>query len=602
MNLFLSVPNSRWWTRLCAFVAAVLLWGASGSLNAAVDPASLLPPEKAFAPQVFNNAEGIRIDFAIAEGYYLYRDKISVSTTPKADLAPPKFPEGVVKKDEFFGEQTIYKHRITIPYAYSRGLPNPYTLKITYQGCAEAGICYPPATSEFFIDREGVIVPKGADMPLNGMAAPRHNVPAGGVFDLGQPGGKPLWSQLLGFFLAGLGLSFTACMYPLLPIVSSIVVGGRPVGKARAFALALTYTQGLALTYTVVGVAAGLTGSLLTVFLQQRWVLLTAAALLVLLALAMFGVVRLQMPARLQSWFHHHSNRLSGGRLASVFAMGMVSALIVGPCVAPPLAFALGYIGQSGNALLGGAALYALALGTGVPLVAVAVFGSALLPRAGNWMRAIQAAFSLLMLAAAVYVASPFLPYALAVAAYTLLLVIPGIWLLYRALKISGSLKSAAMLPGLALCTAGMWFGGQSLLGETTMLHRWLTLVPPAQQQSAKARHFTDVAAWQEAVNTALKQQPNEPVLVDFYADWCATCREMQADTLKPEVLALMFDPKRLFTLDVTANTPQQQQALKRYGLYGPPGVFLVRADGSHSAALLGYAKPDDFAAWLKAN
>lgn len=234
-------------------------------------------------------------------------------------------------------------------------------------------------------------------------------------------------------------------MYPLIPIVSSIVVGDKAASKGRAFALSMVYVQGLALTYTLVGVIAGLTGALLTVWLQQPWVVLAAAALMVVLALSMFGLFSIQLPAAVQSYFQNQSNKLSGGKIASVFVMGMLSALIIGPCVAPPLAFALGYIGQTGDAALGGLALYALALGTGLPLIIIGTFGGHILPKAGVWMNGIKYAFGFVLLAVAVYLATPFLPYLLVVALYTLLMLVPAGLLLAQAPKMAGRLKNVPL-------------------------------------------------------------------------------------------------------------------------------------------------------------
>ena len=223
--------------------------------------------------------------------------------------------------------------------------------------------------------------------------------------------------------------------------MSSIVVGDKQASKGRALALTVVYTQGLALTYTLVGIIAGLTGALLTVWLQQAWVVLAAAGVMVVLALAMFGVFSLQLPSQIQSFFQQQSHRLSGGKLASVFAMGMFSALIVGPCVAPPLAFALGYIGQTGDAVLGGLALYVLALGTGVPLIVIGTFGGHILPKAGAWMDGVKYAFGLILLAVAVYLATPFLPYGVVVGLYTLLLWVPAVWLLMKWGKLTGGVR-----------------------------------------------------------------------------------------------------------------------------------------------------------------
>ena len=299
-----------------------------------VDASKLLPPEQAFVPQVQVSAEGINVQFQIADGYYLYQSKIEAATDPEQLLAQPKFSQGEIKEDEFFGKQTVYYRAAQVVWAYRTG-SDRYKLTLSYQGCADVGVCYPPSETTFEIQGSGVYQ-ANTQPELNGKArflapdAAPTSAPDSSRFKLSW---ETLNANLLAFFLAGLGLSFTACMYPLIPIVSSIVVGDKQASKGRALALTVVYTQGLALTYTLVGIIAGLTGALLTVWLQQAWVVLAAAGVMVVLALAMFGVFSLQLPSQIQSFFQQQSHRLSGGKLASVFAMGMFSALIVGPCV-----------------------------------------------------------------------------------------------------------------------------------------------------------------------------------------------------------------------------------------------------------------------------
>ena len=393
-------------------------------------------------------------------------------------------------------------------------------------------------------------------------------------------------------------------MYPLLPIVSSIVVGDKKASKGRAFALTVVYVQGLALTYTLVGIIAGLTGALLTVWLQQAWVVLAASALMVILALSMFGLFNIQLPNAVQSYFQNQSSRLSGGKIVSVFVMGILSALIVGPCVAPPLAFALGYIGQTGDAVLGGLALYVLALGTGVPLIIIGTFGGHILPKAGDWMNAIKYAFGFILLAVAVYLATPHLPYYLVVVLYTLLMLVPAFMLLGNGRKQKFRLKAAAYAFGGVLLIGGAWFGWQSANGKTTALHHFLTLNPPSEagNPAEHGKMFTDVAALKVAMADALKEYPDKPVILDFYADWCISCKEMAAYTLNQPEVHQAVDMGRFFQIDVTANTPDHQALLKEYGLFGPPGVFVVRADGSHSEPLLGFVRADKFIEWYERN
>lgn len=569
----------------------------------AVDAAKLLSPEEAFVPQVQVGDQGINVQFAIADGYYLYQAKITAETTPDGVLSEPTFSPGEEKHDEFFGKQMVYHHAAQAVFPFRNGQPGSFRLKLTYQGCAEAGVCYPPSESVFEISGSGLYQ---AGQPVQGVN--RFLSPANQIKPSMQPetahrftlSWDTLNANLLAFFLAGIALSFTACMYPLIPIVSGIVVGDRNAGKGRAFVLTLAYTQGLALTYTVVGMIAGLTGALLTVWLQQPWIVLPAAAVMVLLALSMFGWFNIQLPSAVQSFFQNQSNRFSGGKLVSVFVMGMFSALIVGPCVAPPLAAVLGYIGKTGDAVLGGLALYAMALGTGVPLILIGMFGGHILPRAGSWMNGIKYAFGFILLAVAVYLATPYIGYAAAAAMYTLIAVIPAGLLLVRFNKQTGCLKALCGVLGVVLLAGGVWFGVQSGRQQPTVLHNFLTLHPAPAHTDSEIRRFTSVAALKAAMETALREDADSPVLLDFYADWCVSCKEMEAYTLSDAEVRKNIPLARMFQIDVTENLPEHRALLKEYGLFGPPGIFAVYADGTRSEALLGFVQSPQFIAWYR--
>lgn len=564
----------------------------------------LLPAEKAFIPSITVTDQEVIVQFNIADGYYLYRDKISVETSPKEIISQPTFSHGKEKHDEFFGKQEVYYHTAEVRWLLNNPSATPFKLTLHYQGCADAGICYPPVDNTFEINGTGQY-----DLPTNNLTnrflsnnqpssdnIPNDNVPKTqdqGRFNLSW---NTLGANLLAFFIAGLGLSLTACMYPLLPIVSSIIIGDQKGGKKRAFLLATIYVQGLAVTYTLVGVIAGLTGSLLTVWLQQAWVVLLAALIMVVLALAMFDVYTLQLPNKLQSFFQNQSSKLSGGKVISVFFMGIFSALIVGPCVAPPLAVALGYIGQTGDAVLGGLALYILALGTGVPLILVATFGGHILPKAGSWMNGIKYTFGLILLAVATYLATPYLPYSIVVTIYSLLLIVPGIILLVNTRKLIGQLKIFAMILGISLMGLGVYFSGSSITRHQSFIHQFLTLTPKTNQHFGQS--FTDPSAMNAAIEQAFHQDDKRPVIIDFYADWCISCKEMAAYTFSQDTVQAALDENRFFQLDVTDNTPAQQAMLKDYGLFGPPGLFVVHSNGQRSEPLLGFVPPEPFLTW----
>ena len=581
--------------------------------HAAVNPEDLLPPEQAFVPTVTVSEQGVDVQFKIADGYYMYQGKITADTQPEKLLADtPTFSAGEPKEDEFFGKQIVYHQTANVKWSYQKTAPQQYTLNLHYQGCAEVGVCYPPVDTSFNIAGSGIY---DIDAPVNttkelftkkaqgNVPNAMQNVPLSSEnvdkSSLKTVSRDTIWANVLWFFVAGLGLSFTACMYPLLPIVSSIIVGDKSSSKKRAFALSFVYVQGLALTYTLVGVLAGLTGALLTVWLQQAWVVLTAAALMVVLALSMFGLFNIQLPNAVQSYFQNQSNQLSGGKMVSVFVMGMLSALIVGPCVAPPLAAALGYIGKTGDALLGGGLLYSMALGTGVPLMLVGTFGGHVLPRAGDWMNGIKYAFGVILLAVAVYLATPFLPYGVVVALYALLMIVPAVYLLTRLPKLKSSLKLYAGVLAIVLAVSGTWFAWQSVNGGTTRLHNFLTLHQPVDGV-AHGQKFTNVNDLQAAIQAAFAANPNQPVLLDFYADWCVSCKEMEAKTFGHASVQAAVPMARLMQIDVSAATPEHKALLQEYGLFGPPGLFVLKADGSRSDALLGYAEPDEFVAWFE--
>ena len=582
-----------------SFILPVLL--CAGMAAHAIDAGQLLPAEQAFRPTVAAGEQDVAVQFQIADGYYLYQEKIRVETEPSGLLGTAKFSQGKEKEDEFFGKQTVHYHQAVVKLPFQSAAPATYRLTLTYQGCADVGVCYPPVTKTLEIKGTGVYGDTAAPPAgSNRFTAPQDGTPA--ASPVPQPRKNPfslsrdtLGANLLAFFSFGIGLSFTACMYPLLPIVSGIIVGDRAnAGKRRGLILSSVYVQGLALTYAAVGVLAGLTGSLLTVWLQQPWVVLSAAALIVVLALGMFDVFTIQLPSFIQSYFQQQSSKLSGGKMASVFVMGMLSALIVGPCVAPPLAVALGYIGQTGDAALGGLALYSMALGTGVPLVLVGTFGGHILPKAGAWMNGIKHAFGIILLAVAVYLAAPFLPYGLTVALYSLLLVIPGGLLLGKHLR-NRQIKPLAMGLGSLLLTVGVFFAVQSVRMQPTFLHQALTVFPPRQTAH---RVFTAPQQLNSAMQQALAS--GKPVVLDFYADWCASCKEMEHKTFsRPEVQAAV-PPDRVFKIDLTDNTPEQRALLQEYGLPGPPGIFVIHPDGRRSSPLIGFTEPAAFIEWYR--
>ena len=591
------------------FMLLVLLPGLNSAVLAA-DNKNLLPPEQAFIPELIVHNQDIRVHFVIADGYYLYRNKIQITTEPADIFGEGQFiRQGQQKHDEFFGTQQVYYNHADAVWHYKADAKTvPYQLTLSYQGCADAGICYPPVENTFTISRTGKyrITPQSTHIqpvPPDTFTDPPVKAPppewsgSSGGDSLFQLSRATLITNLMTFFIAGMGLSLTACMYPLLPIVSAIVMGTRrKTTKLRAFILSFVYVQGLAFTYTIVGIVTARTGAFLTGWLQQPAVVLAAAAILVILALSMFDLYSIQLPARWQTFFQRVSGRFHGGHLLSVLIMGALSALIVGPCVAPPLAFALGYIAQSGDAALGGMALYVMALGTGIPLILISVFGVHILPRAGKWMIGVKYLFGLMLLGAATYIATPFLNYYLVVTIYTLLMLIPAIYLGWQWYHSSARQRWFNAITGILFLACGIGFVSASIMHCVTPLHRFLTLTPPNGQHFG--RYFDKPEQLRQAMQELFDEDPNKPVLVDFYADWCISCKEMTAFTLSKASVRRVIEEKRFLQIDVTNNTPAQRRMMQRYGLYGPPGLFVVHRNGYRSQPLIGYVPASELLSW----
>ncbi|WP_410498952.1 protein-disulfide reductase DsbD [Chitinibacter sp. S2-10] len=364
---------------------SILAWGNS----------EFLPPEKAFRAELTRiDAKTIEARFTIAPGYYLYRDRIQISANGL--VLSTQIPPGEIKNDPSFGKVAVFHKQLIIRLSTPQAIGAQQAFTLKYQGCAEAGICYPPQT-------QTIKLGESKSPALKQLFGAQNNVnpptPEQQFF------GGSFFGTLGVFFLAGIALALTACMYPLIPIVSGIVIGQHKTHRWHAFSLTFVYVQGMAISYTVIGVAAALTGTLLVVALQQPWVIALFALFFVAMALSMFGLFNVQLPASLQSRLSSASMKLPGGKWTSVLLMGLLSALIIGPCIAPPLAAALAYIGQSGNIWLGGSALYSMALGLGLPLLAIGAFGSTVLPKiSGKVMQGIKIIFGVVLLAMALWV------------------------------------------------------------------------------------------------------------------------------------------------------------------------------------------------------
>ena len=597
-----------------------------------------LPPEQAFRFSAKpHDAKSVEVAFAIAPGYYLYREQFKFAANG-ATLGAPVIPPGKVKYDVTFEKDVeTYRNAITILVPVEQAGAE-FRLLVTSQGCADAGLCYPPMQSAAAVGLSGFGgagtarveapgAPSGPALATTSVAAAQAT-PAteSSTIDAVLHGGS-FWPIVGAFFIAGLLLSLTPCVLPMLPIVSSIIVGqaGTPtpalagaggdgsssasagVSRGRGFVLAASYSFGMAVVYTAFGVAAGLAGEGLAAALQNPWVLGAFALGLVALSLSMFGVYELQLPSALAGRFTSAAQKLPAGRVAGVCAMGGVSALIVSPCVAAPLAGALLYLSQTRDVWLGGTALFSLAAGMSVPLLLVGASAGALLPRAGAWMVEVKAAFGVLLLAVALWTVQPIVPGPLALALWGLLALLAAAMLVHRA----RSLKTAESAP--AAATAAPRLGWRQAIAALLGLVGVLQVVGAASgatdplqplarfsaqnglDASPGMPRFQSVKSVDEL--DAVLKSAGKPVMLDFYADWCVSCKEMERFTFTDPAVQRRLAGAVLLKADVTANNAQDRELLKRFSLFGPPGTIFFDASGREirPARLIGYQNSGRF-------
>ena len=569
---------------------------------------SFLPPAQAFRPAAeVVSSDQLNIHFDVQPGYYLYKTKLGVEPTglmpADVQLTPGSLPAGIMKDDPNFGPTEIYQAPIDWPIQVSGGQrPFNLTLAVRYQGCASQGICYPPEIALL------TVTLPAADAPADEVAVPnlaaQPTQAANGISEIARSLDEGmLWLNLLIFFGAGIGLAFTPCMLPMMPIIVTVILGrhdaAHPISHSRGFLLALFYVLGMAITYSVAGVFAGLSGTLVSGLLQNPWVLSSFALVYVLLAGAMLGFYTLQLPNALQGKLAEGSQRLHGGSLPAVFGLGMLSALIVGPCVAAPLAGALLYIGQTGNGFLGGLLLFCLAFGMGVPLLAMGASAGTLVPKTGPWMESIKKAFGFILLGTAWWILSPVLPGQVILGGFGVLAVFAAI--LLRAIDrlpdrapLSARLGKAfgivALIVGLA------WIVG-ALAGGTRLDQPLspFTGSPPEAVSQVAPLPMTTVTTL-ESLENALRDS-QKPVFIDVYADWCVSCKEFEHDTLGDPAVRRALEAFTLIRVDVTASDDAARNLLKRFGLYGPPGMVFYAPGGRllHDATLAGYVGPEVF-------
>ncbi|MGE0558658.1 MAG: protein-disulfide reductase DsbD [Burkholderiales bacterium] len=566
----------------------------------------LLEPEKAFAFSARVAApDAIEVRYVIAKGYYMYRDKFRFALEPSAvGAGPAELPPGRLKKDEFFGETQVFRDEVRIRLPINAGGMERAVLVATSQGCADAGVCYVPVEQKAELRLTAVGNFPAGEEPLSRLFAGSRSPDAaakgedGLVADLFH---GETWLLIASFFGFGLLLSFTPCVLPMVPILSGIIVGrGQHMTRAHGVLLSLAYVLGMAITYALAGVAAGLSGAMLSAALQNPWVLGGFAAIFVALALSMFGFYELQLPTALQSRLAGASSRLHGGHYTGVFVMGVLSALIVGPCVAAPLAGALLYISQSGDAALGGSALFAMALGMGAPLVAVGASAGALLPKAGPWMETVKRFFGVMLLAVAIYLVSPVIPVTAQMLGWAALLVFTGIYLraidpLPPAARTFARLSKGA---GVIALVAGIAFLVGALSGSRDVLQPLSGLRGTAAgAPTGPGVAFQRVADLAE-LDAAISAAGGKTVMLDFYADWCVSCKEMERYTFTDPAVQSRLAGMVKIQADVTANTAEHQALLKRFRLFGPPGIVFFDPAGREIQGLrvIGFQPAGKFA------
>jgi len=589
----------------------------TNSLFSSDSQAEFLSPDEAFKLNLTAlDADNIQASFSVAPGHYLYRQRIKFEIKNATDaqanqpnIAQITLPAGEIKEDANFGKQEVYHHDFKANIKLSNVSGSEVLIAATYQGCSEKGLCYAPIKNPIV-----VALNKATDSPVIKADSPSsaEMLPEDDVATLLKTGN--IWLIILGFFGAGLLLSLTPCVLPMIPILSSIIVGSQTQGvhqsKLHSFGLSVAYVLGMALSYTLAGVAAGLSGNLLSQSLQNPWVLGASALVFVLLALSMFGFYELQLPSALETKLIKTSNQFKGGQFLGVFVMGALSALIVSPCVAAPLAGALIYISQSQNVVLGGTALFALSLGMGVPLLLIGASAGKLLPKTGNWMNTVRNFFGVLMLAMAVWLISPVIPASVQLALWATLLIVTAVYL--SALdnlpahangfdRFWKGIAVILLIFGITLLI-GALSGAKSALqpfnGITSSFAANNKNASQLQQSSSLA--FTRIASNAE-LDLKLAETNGKPVMLDFYADRCVACKELEQLTFSAPNVQKLLENTTLLQVDVTANSDEDKALLKRFALYGPPGIVFFDGNGKpmSSVKTIGFQNAEHFTATL---
>jgi thioredoxin:protein disulfide reductase len=565
----------------------------------------LLEPDDAFNffAEV-NNDQQLVLNWRIAKGYYLYQEKIAATVIQPNTISvgPISFPEGKHKTDEIFGETIVYYNDVTltVPFATPLKQATDITIEVSFQGCADIGVCYPPMNKQVtlsFQPTKGSIPPTTS---ANNTISEQDQI-ANSLFS------NTVWITCLTFLGFGVLLSFTPCVFPMIPILSGIIIGhGKDLTTRKAFYLSFSYVFASALTYAGFGILAGLFGSNLQATFQNPWILSFFSGLFVLLALSMFGLYQIQLPTTIQSKLSQLSQHQKHGSLWGSAIMGVLSTLIVGPCVAAPLAGVLIYIGQTGDAILGGFALFSLGIGMGIPLLIIGVSAGKLLPKAGHWMEPIKYFFGVMLLAVAIWLVERILPASIILVLWSGLLIVSAIYL--KAVerlpenangwhKLSKGIGAILLIYGIILMV-GAASGGSNPLKplanfSTNQKHT-------VQQHPLSFKKIKNSADLNSALQLAA--QNKQFAMLDFYADWCVSCKEMEAFTFTDSSVQGALKNVMLLQADVTQNDNEDRLLLNKFSLIGPPAILFFDTNSTElkQNRVIGYMGPNDFLTRLK--
>lgn len=610
-------------------ISALANLGGSGT-------AEPLEPEQAFRPTLVLQNHTVLVHWDIAKDYHLYRDRVKAGLADtQATISAANIGKGTIVDDPVLGKTDVFYNNLDLKLDVHTNGASSAVVVVGFQGCADVGLCYPPMAQAWRVNfTSGAIEPltqapkttlnQVIDLPAITEPTPGTAAPAPVPVSEKAPSAAAqapaqisqtdaitqqlktgsIWTIILGFLVIGLLLAFTPCVFPMIPILAGIIAGqGDKITTRKAFILSLVYVLAMAVTYTLAGVLAGLFGSNLQAAFQNPWILSAFAAIFVALAFSMFGFFELQLPSALQSKIMQVQNNQQGGTLIGVAIMGLLSALIVGPCMAPPLAGALIYIGQTGDAILGGVALFAMSIGMGIPLIVVGTLGGKFLPKAGAWMDAVKFVFGVLMLGVALWMLERIIPSAIAQMLWGLLLIGSAVYLSAAdPLKEphSGWLKLWKTLGIILLIWGTLILVGVAAGGKGTVFTPLSGLAIGGENPSASSQplSFKQVKNLNELNQELAKAKAaGKPVMFDFYADWCVSCKEMEHNTFSNPAIIAALKPFVLLQANVTENNAEDKILYQRFGVLGPPTIVFFNPKGEEQQALqvVGYEPPEKF-------